>query len=128
MITEIFPIIHISFIGKLATIEMTRQGRELELLIERVEKAVLPEGATIQSPWIIKDRITNQPREVDILIEYTIGTTPIRIIIECRDRTSTQDTQWIEQIQPKVGDLKANKVIAVSSSAFTEAVRTPSET
>lgn len=102
---------------------MSRQGREFELLIEKLEKSVIPNDAKIKSPGTVYDRITNQPREVDILIEYTIGTIPIKIVIECRDRNSIQDTQWIEQVQTKVSDLKVNKVVVVSSSSFTQPAR-----
>jgi hypothetical protein len=106
---------------------MSRKGRELEILIEKLEKCALPEGATIKSPFFINDKITNQPREVDIAIEYKVGTTPILIIIECRDRGSIQDTTWIEQVYSKVNDLNANKVIVVSSSEFTKPAKVKAE-
>lgn len=99
---------------------MARQGRELELLIEQLEKIVLPNGATIISPGFINDRITNQPREVDILIEHMVGSSLIKIVIECRNRTATQDTTWIEQLHTKLNDLNVHKKIAVSSSPFTQ--------
>lgn len=108
--------------GTLAPIisDMARQGRELEILIQKLEKNVLPTGATIISPGFINDKITNQPREVDILIEHTVGTFLIKIVIECRDRTGTQDTTWIEQLHTKLNDLNVHKKIAVSSSPFTQ--------
>lgn len=99
---------------------MARKGRELELLIEKLESCTLPIGTTINSPGFINDKVTGQPREVDILVEYQLGTVPIKIIIECRDRKSIQDTQWIEQIATKANDLNVNKVIAVSSSKFSK--------
>lgn len=99
---------------------MARKGRDLEILIEKLEKAVLPVEAKIKSPGFVIDRVTGQNREVDIVIEYTIGTTPIKIAIECRDRHSTQDTTWIEQALGKLNDLNANKKILVSSSDFGE--------
>lgn len=99
---------------------MARPGRELELLIEKLEKIVLPTGATIVSPGIIKDKITNQPREVDILIEYLVGTSNIKIVLECRDRSAIQDVTWIEQMYTKINDINVHKAIAVSSSPFSE--------
>lgn len=99
---------------------MSRQGREFELLIEKIEKIVLPEGASISSPGFIKDRITGEQREVDILIEHNVGTFHIVIVIECRNRASIQDTTWIEQIHSKLNDIKVNKAIAVSTSAFSK--------
>jgi hypothetical protein len=99
---------------------MPRKGREFELLIGKLENIVLPKGAKISSPGFIKDRITGQQREVDILIEHNVGTSNIKIVIECRDRTSTQDTQWIEQIHTKLNDINVHKAIVVSSSRFTQ--------
>lgn len=99
---------------------MSRKGREFELLIEKLEKIVLPAGAKISSPGYLKDRITGEQREVDILIEHRVGTSNIKIAIECRDRTSSQDTTWIEQIHTKLNDINIDKAIVVSSSQFTQ--------
>lgn len=98
---------------------MARQGRELEILIAKIEQSALPDDANIESPGIVVDKITNQMREVDILVEYIIGTTPIKIAFECRDRKSSQDSQWIEQIASKLKDTELDKIVVVSSSQFT---------
>ena len=47
------------------------------------------------------DKITNQPREVDASIRYQVGSVPILITIECRDRVAVQDSTWIEQLVQK---------------------------
>lgn len=99
---------------------MGRKGRYFELLIKQLEEVILPIGAKITSPGFLKDKITNHPREVDILIEHNIGTSNIIIAIECRDRSSKQDTTWIEQIKTKIENLDVHKVIAVSSRDFSE--------
>ncbi len=97
---------------------MPRKGRNLELLIEKIESVQLPEGASIESPGYLIDKITGSKREVDVLIKYKVGSVPIIIIIECRDRNSTEDTTWIEQLNTKIKDINANKIIAVSSNGF----------
>lgn len=99
---------------------MAREGRDFEQLIEKLEKILLPEKAVITSPDFILDKITGQKREVDISIKMEVGSVPILIIIECRDRQADQDTTWIEQLYTKTCDLNANKVIAVSSSGFSD--------
>lgn len=99
---------------------MIKKGRKFELLIETLEKYSLNDQGKIISPGFLIDKVTNQSREVDILIKSKIGTTDISIIIECRDRKSKQDVTWIEQIYTKLNDLNADKVIAVSSSGFTK--------
>lgn len=106
---------------------MPREGRELELLIKRLEKGLLPEGAIIKSPHYLKDKITGQPREVDATVSYKLGTKKILIGFECRDRSNKEDSTWIEQIKGKHDDLETDIVIAVSSEQFTKPALTKAE-
>lgn len=99
---------------------MAREGRLLELLVAQIEKSSLPEDAKLSSPGFLLDKVTGVKREVDILIEYEIGTHPVKIILECRDRNSPQDATWIEQVVGKISDIRVDKAIVVSSSGFTK--------
>lgn len=99
---------------------MARQGRSMELLIEMLEKANSGNDIQIISPGYLKDKLTNENREVDILLLTEVGTSTVRIAIECRDRKARQDTTWIEQIDSKYRYLEVNKVITVSSNGFTK--------
>ena len=98
---------------------MPRKGRDLEILIEKLESLSLPDSAEIKSPDYIKDKITGSIREVDISIKYTLGLTPILIVIECRDRSVSQDDTWVEQLRTKGDKVGADKIIAVSRNGFT---------
>lgn len=97
-----------------------REWRQFELLVSRIEAALAPKGATVTSPDRIVDKVTGQPREVDASIRIQVGTTPILITVECRDRVATQDVTWIEQIATKRDSIGASATIAVSSTGFTE--------
>ena len=101
--------------------------REFELLVSRIESAVAPEGATVKSPAFLWDSVAHQQREVDATITYKVGTTPIVIMVECRDRHKIQDVLWIEQLATKQRDLRAAKCVAVTSSGFTRAAVTKAE-
>ena len=85
-----------------------KKGRKFELLIQTLEKHALSKNGTIISPGHLNDKITNQLREVDILIESKIGNSNISIILECRDRKAIQDSTWIEQLYSKLKDLNAD--------------------
>jgi hypothetical protein len=98
---------------------MEKQWREFELLVARLERLLAPEGATVKSPDRIQDKITGTLREVDASIRCQIGTVPILITIECRDRSGVQDVTWIEQLASKRDNIGAAKTIAVTSSNFT---------
>jgi hypothetical protein len=97
-----------------------KAGREFELLITRIEQALVPAGAIVKSPDRIKDKVTGQLREVDASITYQFGSTPILITIECRDRKSKPDKRWIEELTTKKRDIGANSTLAVSVNGFTE--------
>jgi hypothetical protein len=101
------------------SLEKTK-ARKFEELIAIIELHLAPSGGVIKSPDKIIDKITNQPREVDASIRYQIGSVPIVITIECRDRVAIQDSTWIELLVQKKEAIGANATIAVSSKAFTK--------
>jgi hypothetical protein len=103
---------------------MSRPGREFEKLVARIEEKLCPMGAKVKSPDRIPDRVTGQPREVDASIRYQVGSAPILITIECRDRTATQDITWLEQIKSKKESIGANQMIVVAKEGFTENAKT----
>jgi hypothetical protein len=97
---------------------MTTAWREFEKLIARIEQAMAPYSAEVKSPDHIPDKVTGEPREVDASIRYKIGTCPILITVECRDRSATEDVRWIEQLLEKKRSVGAAMTLAVSSSEF----------
>lgn len=94
------------------------QWREFERLIALIEHRLAPKGAIVRSPDRVADKTTGQPREVDASIRYRVGSVPILITIECRDRVSLEDVTWIEQLIAKRESIGASATIAVSSRGF----------
>ncbi|APH38226.1 restriction endonuclease [Methanohalophilus halophilus] len=103
---------------------MARKGKELEETVSLLHKILTKDEYEITSPDFLIDKITGQQREVDISIKANIGSIPLTIIIECRDRNTKQDSMWIEQLATKCQNLNVQKVIAVSSNDFTEPAKT----
>ena len=93
--------------------------REFEKLISRIEKMLAPTGAQVRSPDRIRDKVTGKLREVDASVRHSIGSVPILITIECRDRKHKQDVQWLEQVKSKKDSIGAAQTIVVSKSGFT---------
>lgn len=62
---------------------------------------------------------TSQPRQID----FTIRNPNSFIIGECRFRNAREDVQWIEELIGRKLSLKADGVIAVSSSGFTQGAK-----
>jgi hypothetical protein len=94
---------------------MTPKWKEFEQLIARIERAIAPSGAELKSPDQLPDKVTGELREVDVSIRYKVGTCPILITIECRDRSKVEDVTWIEQLAEKKRFIGASMTLAVSS-------------
>lgn len=97
----------------------TPEWRRFEQLAALIETHLGPKGAIVKSPDHIRDKTTGQPRQVDASIRYNVGSIPILITIECRDRTGEEDVTWIEQLIAKRESIGATATVAVSSSGFT---------
>jgi hypothetical protein len=102
---------------------VTRAGRDLELLVARLETAVAPYPVEVVSPDYILGRESQSLREVDVAMRSTAGSVALLVIFECRDRGGAQDVRWIEELDSKGRDVGADKVVAVSSAGFTSGAR-----
>jgi hypothetical protein len=105
---------------------MPRKGKDVEEIVEKLHKLILGPEWDIKSPDRIKDKITGQSREVDVSIRLKSGHISILIIVECRDR-DIEDVTWIEQLVTKCKNLGADKLVAVSSTGFTEPAKKSAE-
>jgi hypothetical protein len=95
------------------------KGHELEVLIEKIERAIASTSMRIKVNDMVRDKY-GDIREVDISIRGQVGTIDIFLIIECRNRTRVQDKRWVEEVASKRDSLQANKAILVSTSGFYE--------
>jgi len=98
---------------------MPRKGKGLEQLVSLLEQHLAAKGAKVTSPDSICDKATGQSREVDVSIRSEVGSTPVLVILECRDRARAQGVEWIEQLAEKRNSVGADVAVAVSSSGFT---------
>ena len=99
---------------------MAKDWKLLERLTASFERVLAPKDAVIKAPDRLKDQDTGRMREVDVSIRYQIGSAPILITVECRDRSRIDDATWIEQLACKRDSIRANATIAVSSKGFGE--------
>jgi len=89
-------------------------------MVARIERSLAPKGAVVKSPDRIPDLITGQLREVDASVRFQIGSAPVLVTIECRERSNVQDDTWIEQLVSKKQKIGAATTIAVSTKGFTQ--------
>lgn len=99
---------------------MASDGKQLEALVEFVEKTLLPDGFTVSK----NERIFNddgvQIAEFDLEIRGKVGSTDIVWLIECRDRPTSGPAPgaWIEQLVGRRSRFGFNKITAVSTTGF----------
>jgi Restriction endonuclease len=99
---------------------MSKDWKEFEELVARIESALVPLGAVVKPNDWIKNNLTGRKRQVDASIRFTLGTSPILITVECRKRKHKQDDTWIEQLVAKKQNLGASKTIAVTTEDISE--------
>lgn len=96
---------------------MSKESDNFEKQITRIHG--LLEGANAEVTWnekIPDPDNPSQPRQID----FTIKNAGVFIIGECRFRKTREDVQWIEELIGRKISLKADGVIAVSSTGFTQ--------
>lgn len=97
-------------------------GILLEKLIERVEKISLPDGFTVTPRVKAFSDSGTQIAEFDVIVSGKIGVTDFNWLLECRDRPAegAAPGSWIEQLVGRRDRFNFNKVIAVSTTGFSE--------
>jgi hypothetical protein len=95
---------------------VVRNSTAFEQQVHRIQE--LLEGSGVEVTW--DDHVPDpdnpgQLRQIDITIRRGGKLT----FVECRDHQSRQDVQWIEELIGRRASLKADAIIAVSSSGFT---------
>ena len=98
---------------------MPREGKFLEILVKHIQEYMAHEEITITSPEEFNED-GKKIGEIDVTLRGKFGAGSIFVGIECRDRAKPQGRDWIREIYGKKNDLNVDKMIAVSSSGFTE--------
>ena len=101
---------------------MPRKGRTLEVMIKSLENLLSPQGIVVSSPEEFYDEEGKKIGEIDITLRGNFGSSKVFVGIECRDRSASgpQGRDWIREIKGKRDDLKVDKMIAVSTTGFTD--------
>jgi len=97
---------------------MARKGREFEQLVHQLENDLAGSGAQVISPGFLKDRITQQSREFDIVVMLNTAHHSHVIALECRDRKTPIGVPDVEAFYSKSKGCKVTKLVMASSSGF----------
>jgi len=100
-------------------------GKSLELLTKLIESLLLPKGFEVETRKRIFNDLGIQIAEFDIVIKNKADSEPFYGLIECRDRPSrgAAPGEWIEQLYGRKHRFKFDKVMAVSSTGFSDGAK-----
>jgi hypothetical protein len=111
-----------SCVRRRMVVDMPRRSNDYQRVVFYIQKYLAP-GARVTESALLPDRRTGHLREVDVLVEGTLGGYPIAVAIEVRSQKRKADVQWIEQVRSKFESLPVNQVVLVSRSGFTADAR-----
>lgn len=103
---------------------MPKRSNKFQRIVKYIYSQVGPVGGRVTESALLRDDGTGVKREVDVLIEYKVAGHDIKIAVECRDHARKQNLEWIDSLSGKFDGLGVSKVVAVSSSPFSEAAKT----
>ena len=81
--------------------------------------ATLAERCSVVESAMLRDKVTNEEREVDILITTNAGSFTFTIGIEVVSWGRPAGTPWVERMRARHENLPVDKLVLVSESGFT---------
>jgi hypothetical protein len=97
---------------------MPKRSNAFQPVVTLLETALASGGASVKESVMMKDSRTGEMREVDIVIQGSVGSHKAVIGIEVVDRSCPASTPWVESMFQKHVDLPIDKTILVSRSGF----------
>lgn len=101
---------------------MPKRTNQFQQLIYLIQDQ-LQDDAVVTESKMLKDNMTDELVEVDIVVEFTKGAIPIVIGFECTARTKPADRTWANAMVGKHKTLPTDKVVLASKSGFTRGAR-----
>lgn len=96
--------------------------RIFEALVERLQRAFNPHATIVRNDRL-KGCDTERSREIDISIRYTLGTTNLLIVVDCKKYVRKIDLPVFDAFTCLMNDVRANAGIMVCEKGFSKAVK-----
>ena len=87
--------------------------RLVKLLHERLDKSWV-----VSESEMLTHRLTDEEREVDIVLKYKLGNHDVIVSIECTDTKRPADSTWVERMSKKHEFLPTSKLVLWSANGF----------
>lgn len=99
---------------------MPKRTNDFQQLVKRIESCFHGTNALVKESEMIRDYITDENTEVDVLVTFDLGNRQYRTAIECRDHKRRQGPSWIRDLAGKRENCRLDRMVAVSTSGFTK--------
>lgn len=96
---------------------MPKRTNEFQKLVLMIQRTLAREASVTESA-MRRNKATGAENEVDILIEASVGATPITIGVECVEYARKASIEWVQRMRGKHMDLSIDKSVLVSASGF----------
>lgn len=98
------------------------EWKQLELLVAEIQKQLAP-GATVTHNAKLHGMQSETTRQIDVLVEQSVGQYPLRIVLDCKDTAAPVDVKGVEEFDGLVKDVGAHKGAMVCPKGFTASAR-----
>lgn len=99
---------------------MPKRSNPFQQLVRLLHER-LDDSWSVTESKMFQDSLTGEEREVDIVLESSVGTYKVIVSIECRDHKRKADVSWIESMVQKHHSLPTSKLVLWSASGFSKA-------
>ena len=96
---------------------MPKRSNQFQRLVLLINRCLAGNAQVIESA-MLKDKITGESREVDVLISTDLSVYKVDIAVEVVARARKADATWVESMYAKHSDLPTDKLILVSEKGF----------
>ena len=98
---------------------MPPRSTPFQKLVLHLQEQLAPAASVSESVPLIH-RLTDEPREVDIVVRANVGEHPLVVSLECIEQSRPADVTWVEQMKLKHEHLETSRLVLVSLRGFTE--------
>src|SRR5690349_360416 len=98
---------------------MPPRATPFQRLVHHIQAQLAP-TSLVQESAMLRHRLTEEEREVDVLITSQIGEHTLHVAVECIEHARPATVTWVEQQAAKHQHLSTNKLVLVSLAGFTE--------
>ena len=100
---------------------MPKRTNDFQSLVALIERSLAPQGAVVTESALVGTGAKGDLREIDVLIESTVGPYKMKIAVESKDEGRKMDIVKFESIVGKYlgqSGIKVNQVVVVSRKGF----------